>query len=62
MICPKCGAEMPLQSKLDLNFTSPRFEKNGDFKVPAVSRTAETYFCSECGITQYTAISPEEKE
>ena len=42
---------MPLQSKLDLNFTSPRFAENGSFRVPAINRDAEIYFCSECRIT-----------
>ena len=62
MICEKCEAEMALEKKIPLEFTSPRFAELGFFNVPKQTRNAEMYVCPECGNVQYAAEKPEETE
>ena len=62
MICQKCGTEMALEKKIQLNFTSPVFKENGYFKVPDEYRNAEMYVCNKCKNVQFGAEIPEAPE
>ena len=62
MICELCEAEMALEKKIPLEFTSPRFAELGFFNVPSHTRSAEMYICPECGNVQFGAEPPEEEQ